>query len=522
MKRGLVVVGLGPGDPGDMSAGALRALQEAEFVILRTSTHPTVAFLEEQGITYTSCDDIYESAPTFGAAYEQIVDRVMQAALSGICVAYAVPGHPSVFEDTVSRLRARCVEAGVQFTIAGSQSFLEPAFASLGIDPAHGLLVLDALNLKAEQLSRTTPTLIVQVYDRTVASDVKLVLASRYGDEHTVNVVRAAGVRGEQRTSEVRVFELDRLSWLDHLTTVYVPPLETSATGRTRGTQPAETHPAITQPTAPQPAETRRAESQRICRYPADPLVDVVARLRGEGGCPWDREQDHMSLRPFVLEEAYEVVESIELGEMNKLCEELGDLLLQIALHAQIAAEEGSFDINDVVSGITEKMVRRHPHVFAGTRVRDSSEVLDRWQEIKDAEHDKMEPSVIGQVPKHLPALMRAHEVQHRAAKVGFDWPAPRDIFDKVAEEIQELKKAHEANDSGALEGELGDLLFSVTNLARRFGVMPEQALATTVNKFVRRFRFIEDAARVQGRDMKHMTLGEMDALWDQAKKLGL
>ncbi len=528
-KGELCIVGLGPGNPDDISLGAWRALSDAEFVILRTRIHPTVTFLDEEGINYVTCDDIYESAGDFEAAYQEIVDRVMQAALSGLRVAYAVPGHPSVFEATTGMLREKCGEAGVLFRIAGSQAFLEPVLEALKIDPSKGLLVLDALSLKASDLVPGVPCLIAQVYDATIASNVKLTLADLYGDDHQVTVLRAAGVPVEEWVETVPVSRLDHLDWLDHLATVYVPPMERA--GATPQ-EPASRGAASQTGAANQAGAASQTDASAVtlatgpdkppCSYPMDPLVQVVARLRGEGGCPWDREQDHRSLRPFVLEEAYEVVEAIELGDMHKLCEELGDLLLQIALHSQISAEQSHFDANDVVAEITDKMIRRHPHVFSGVKVETSDDVLRNWQAIKAAEKGTGRASVIAGVAKHLPALMRAHEVQRRAAKVGFDWPSVTQVFDKVREEIGELERAREAGDAQALEAETGDLLFAITNLSRHLGIMAEQALAGAVTKFTRRFQFVEDEAQKQGKALEDMSLEEMDQLWDRAKALGI
>jgi tetrapyrrole methylase family protein/MazG family protein len=507
-KQELCVVGLGPGNPDSISLGAWRALSDAEFVILRTRIHPTVSFLDEEGITYVSCDDIYDSAGDFDTVYEQVVDRVMQAALSGLRVAYAVPGHPSMFESTVGMLRRRCAETGVPVRIAGSEAFLEPVLLEAGIDASDGLMVLNGLSLTASSLVPAVPCLIAQVYDRITASNVKLALAEVYGDDHPLTVLRAAGVPGEEWVESVPVSRLDHLEWLDHLVTVYVPPA---------GRGSAASHPGLSGETAQHPED-----KPSTCSFPLDPLVDVVSRLRGEGGCPWDREQDHRSLMPFVLEEAYEVIEAIELGDMHKLCEELGDLLLQIALHSQISAEQSHFDVNDVVEEITQKMIRRHPHVFSDVKVETSDDVLRNWQAIKAAEKRIGRSSVITGVSKHLPALLRAHEIQRRAAKVGFDWSSVGQVLDKVREEIGELERAREAGDVEALEAETGDLLFAMTNLSRHLGVMPEQALAGAVNKFARRFQFVEDEARKQGKELEDMSLEEMDRLWERAKALGI
>lgn len=253
-------------------------------------------------------------------------------------------------------------------------------------------------------------------------------------------------------------------------------------------------------------------------RYPLDPLVEVVAALRGEGGCPWDREQTHASLKPYLIEETYEVLEALDRGDMNSFMEELGDLLLQIALHAQIAREEGIFDINDVIRTITAKMIRRHPHVFGDVKVRDSAEVLGRWEKIKEEEKGHHTGSILDGVPAHLPALMRAAKIQKKAAGVGFDWERVEDALAKVYEEIEEFQEARAAEDRERVQEEIGDLLFAVVNVARLCQTEPETALTATVQKFVERFRYMEEAALASHKRLEEMSLAEMDRLWEEAK----
>ena len=257
--------------------------------------------------------------------------------------------------------------------------------------------------------------------------------------------------------------------------------------------------------------------------YPLDPLVKVMAGLLGAGGCPWDREQTHLSLRRYLLEECYEVIEAIEEGDMHKLCEELGDLLLQIVFHASLAQARGDFSLGDVVEGITAKMIRRHPHVFGKGRVRDTAEVQVNWEQIKKEEKGEQgrSASVLAGVPKQLPALMRALKLQDKAARVGFDWDNVTGALAKVEEEIAELKEAGRAGEPAAMEEELGDLLFAIVNVARFLAVEPETALARTNAKFCRRFHYIEKAARRRGQKIEEMDLTEMDILWNQAKENG-
>ncbi|MGQ9730377.1 MAG: nucleoside triphosphate pyrophosphohydrolase [Candidatus Zipacnadales bacterium] len=248
-------------------------------------------------------------------------------------------------------------------------------------------------------------------------------------------------------------------------------------------------------------------------------LVELMARLRGCGGCPWDREQDHQSLKPYLLEEAYEVLEAIDTANDKKLAEELGDLLLQIVFHAQIGAERGRFSIEDVIKRICEKLRHRHPHVFGDVTVCDSEEVVDNWEQIKRAEPPNLDrSSILDGVPNTLPALQKATKVQKRAARVGFDWEDHRGPAEKVREELAEVEQAAEGNDRGRLINEIGDLLFAVVNLARRLNVDSEDALRTTVDRFCTRFRWMENRAEAEGIDMRQLSLAELDKLWDAAK----
>lgn len=249
-------------------------------------------------------------------------------------------------------------------------------------------------------------------------------------------------------------------------------------------------------------------------------FVDIIRTLRGPDGCPWDKKQDHRSLRPFVLEEASEVAEAIDDGESDKLREELGDLLLQIVLHSVIAEERGAFDFDAVARDISAKMIRRHPHVFADVVVSDADDVLRNWDAIKRAERgDDAPKSVLAGVPTSLPALMRAEKTQVKAARVGFDWPRVEDAMAKIPEELAELTAAYHEGNRDTIEEEIGDLLFAVVNVARFLAVDPEGALARTTRKFTTRFRHIEERAREANRRLEDMTLAEMDALWEEAKR---
>ncbi|HEX3043567.1 MAG TPA: nucleoside triphosphate pyrophosphohydrolase [Bacillota bacterium] len=267
-------------------------------------------------------------------------------------------------------------------------------------------------------------------------------------------------------------------------------------------------------------------EAKTGCGQNLPRLVKIMADLRSEGGCPWDREQTHQTLKPYVIEETYEVLEAIDEGKPDKLREELGDLLLQVVFHAQLAAENKQFTMDDVIDSISEKLIRRHPHVFADTIVSDVSGVLENWEKIKKSEMPGERESALDGVPKDLPALMKAAKTQSKAAKVGFDWGNLEGPLQKTKEEFREFEEVLESAGSepideagrDRLEDEFGDILFSLVNVARFIKINPELALGRTIAKFNKRFRYMEQEAVKMGRNLKEMSLAEMDKLWEQAK----
>lgn len=246
-------------------------------------------------------------------------------------------------------------------------------------------------------------------------------------------------------------------------------------------------------------------------------LVSIMERLRGEGGCPWDRKQTLESLLSYLLEETYEVVDAVKKGDYSALREELGDLLLQVVFQAQIAKEKGLFDIRDVIKGINEKLIRRHPHVFGEEEFKDSDEVLLNWERMKKEEKSK--ESVLDGIPLYIPALLRAYELQERARRVGFDWERTEEVMEKIEEEWGEFKEAYVEGDRKRMEEEIGDLLFALVNLARFIGVNPELALHSVNEKFRRRFLYIEEKAREKNKPLSSFSLAEMEGWWEEAKK---
>src|ERR1700674_5192868 len=249
-----------------------------------------------------------------------------------------------------------------------------------------------------------------------------------------------------------------------------------------------------------------------------DRLLAIMARLRGPGGCPWDREQTLATLKPFIVEEAYEVVDAIDRDDRRGLAEELGDFLLQAVFIAKITRQEGTFDINDATTAIHEKLVRRHPHVFGDVEAKDAEQVLVNWEKLKNEERKAENKSVLAGVPQSLPALLKASRLTEKAARVGFDWRRAEDVFAKIDEEIGELHEAIEEKDQKKIHDEIGDLLFTIANVARKLDVNAEEALQSANRKFMRRFESMESAVRSEGRNIDQLTLEQMDALWDEAK----
>lgn len=258
-------------------------------------------------------------------------------------------------------------------------------------------------------------------------------------------------------------------------------------------------------------------------KYSYEDFLGIMHKLRGPGGCPWDREQTHDSLKKYLIEETYETIEAIDAKNPAKICDELGDVLLQVVFHALIAEENGQFSMADVVHGVSAKMISRHRHVFGDAEANTAADVLNLWDKIKKAEKGQADhTSVLKDVPPHLPALMRSYKVQQKAARAGFDWDSIDGAWEKVHEEIQELEHAAAMGNKEKMEDELGDLLFAVVNVSRFMDLQPEQALTGTIAKFIRRFSHVETRSAAEGKKLEEMTLAEMDAFWDEAKTLGL
>ncbi|MGB9586343.1 MAG: nucleoside triphosphate pyrophosphohydrolase, partial [Anaerolineales bacterium] len=398
-------------------------------------------------------------------------------------IIYAVPGHPFVAEATTPAILKEAALQGLTTQVIDGISFLEPLFTALQIDPLPMLTIVDALDLAAAHVPPFPPhqaAVIVQMYSAPVVSDVKLTLMETYPPEHTVKFVHNAGAYN-QIVEELALYEIDRSKNIDWMSSLYVPALDKEAS--------------------------------------FESFQEVIAHLRSPEGCPWDREQTHGTLRPHLLEETYELLDAIDKKDILAMKEELGDLLLQILMHAQIAHEEGEFDLSDVLRAINHKIVSRHPHVFGDVNVTSSSEVLRNWEKIKAnerMENGKSDKGLLDSIPRYLPALNQAEQYQQRAARVGFDWKDIGGVLQKVSEELQEIAMAE---DIQAKSDEFGDLLFALVNVARWLGIDAESALRTSNERFANRFRYMERQAREKGLDLSKLTLEELDALWEEAKR---
>lgn len=481
----VIVVGLGPGSTDHVTEQTRNAIAASEHRYLRTSVHPSAALVPD-AITF---DHLYESAETFGDVYAQVTEDLVAAATLYGEVLYAVPGSPLILERSVGHLRD---DPRIECVILPAMSFLDVAYAALGIDPVEaGVRVIDGHEFATAAAGEHGPLLVAHTHANWVLSDIKLAVddaGAIDNDDVEVIVLQRLGTP-EQLVTHTTWAEMDTAVDADHLTSIYVPKLNV-------------------------------AVAEHYGRFHA-----LARTLREQ--CPWDIEQTHQSLIPHLLEETYEVVDALQALDPDDpstdvdLIEELGDLLYQIEFHATIAEQQGRFSIADVTQGIHDKLVRRHPHVFppAGgelVEVDGTSEVLRNWETIKRDE--KGRTSIFDGIPSSLPSLSYAYKAQKKAASVGFDWPDVAGALPKIAEEANEVIAAHASGDREATAAELGDLLFSVVNVARHLKIDPEVSLRSAVAKFRTRFEGVERLAASRSIDLAASDLAVLDQLWDEVK----
>jgi tetrapyrrole methylase family protein/MazG family protein len=482
-KKGITLLGLGPGDPKLLTREAWLILNNASEVYLRTSEHPTVSDLSNT-LQVHSFDFLYEDLDSFQEVYDRIVETVLSLGRSPEGVIYCVPGDPFIGESTSPEIYHRAQDAGIPVQVCHGISFIEPVFAALGIDPLPFTSLVDALTLMDWDHPRfppDTPTLIAQIYDAYTAGEVKLNLMSVFPDLHEVKLVHSAGTEREI-VEDLFLYEIDRSPHVGLSTVLYLPALDDFVS--------------------------------------FEGLQEIAARLRSPEGCPWDREQTLKTMRPHLLEETYEALAAIDKHSPLKIQEELGDLLLVILMVIQISSEEGLFTSADVVKGISTKLIRRHPHVFGTLEVAGTKEVLRNWEILKTLEREENgdpDKFLLDGVSITLPALVQAQEYQDRAARIGFDWRGIEGVFEKIVEEIQELSAA---TSESQRTSEIGDLLFSIVNISRWLEIDAESALREANNRFRERFSYIERICRDRGLALSQMSLEELDKLWDEAKKM--
>lgn len=486
---------------GAESAAFRRAVfgsAEARFV--QTTEHPFIKKMELDG-KYTSMDDLYESCSDYDELNRCIAGRLVEEAefISSAeygekiapcgrrSVAYLTLGR--VNPDLLSAIRDIADPGKVNLEVLPFVSFAESAYAAA---LSYGLLAGQEFisELPANRLKAIPDTealyAITEIDSALTAGEVKLILSEYYPDEYEVFFALPAPDGSGYEIKTRPLYEIDRMANYDAASVLLVPP----------------------------------KKDIDLPRHSVEGLMQMMRRLRAPGGCPWDAEQTHESLKKSLLEECWEVIDAIDRNDPDDLCEELGDLLLQIAFHVVIEEEHASFTLRDVATGITNKMIFRHPHVFGSVHVDGSDEVLVNWEKLKKQEkHQESVASAMDSVPKSFPPLLRAYKIQKKAADVGFDWDSAEEALPKVHEEAEEVLEAIAAGDRERIEDEVGDLFFAAVNVARLKKVDPDLALTAATDKFEKRFKLTEKLVLADGKRFEDMTLPEMDVYWERAKE---
>ena len=478
MKQNITIVSLGPGDPELLTAQSMNAMKKAKRLIFRTAQHPVCAALTEAGVASTSLDDYYDRYEDFDEMHRDMA-KALWAEAEHHAAVFAVLDAGT--DGAVRELRAQQPQDAVLRILPGV-TLADACIAQLpgNLAPIGALRTIPAEDAVTAAADPTTPLLITEVWNRSLACDLKLRLCDVYGDE-LPTVLFPSTVKTNRKPQNIQLWEMDRLHTYDHTVCLYLPAVPL----------------------------------QQRTRYSFQDLQNIMHQVRRQ--CPWDREQTHQTLRRYLIEEAYEAVGAVDEGDMDHLADELGDVLLQVAFHADIAESAYEFTMQDITTAIVHKMLYRHAHIFGNVHCDTPEEVADSWEKLKKAEKGLMsQGSVLADVSKSLPALMRAEKVQKKAAQVGFDWDTPQEALPKVHEEADEvLTELQNARDPGE---ELGDLLFSCVNVARLSGIDPEQALKNATEKFIKRFSAMENLIKLDEKSLKDLTLSEMDVYWNRVK----
>ncbi|MCL4561629.1 MAG: nucleoside triphosphate pyrophosphohydrolase [Chloroflexi bacterium] len=482
-KGGITLLGLGPGSAGMLTREARKWMQGVDEIYLR-SEHKLPPGIVPKNMRIGVLRPMSGQKDAQDENQAETLDRLLELGRRIQGVTLALPGDP--FESTLAAAAIRRASvAGVPCRVIPGVGRMAPALAAAGLSVSpHAVLVegTELVDRHSPSFPPDGPVVIAGLESSGMLGKVKTILSNSYPSQHPLKWIVFPG-GSNQKVTDLTLDTLDQQVAPDGFAVLVVPPLA-------GGTS-------------------------------LEAFQEIIAHLRAPDGCPWDRQQTHLSLRTHLLEETYEALEALDSGNQKDMVEEFGDLLLQIVLHAQIAYEAGEFNMADILEGVYTKIVRRHPHVFGDTQVEGVKGVLQNWEKLKAAEReqngdDNGKKGLLDGVPRLFPALAQSQELQDRAARVGFDWPDIQGVLDKVREEIDEVRQA--TNDE-ALADEIGDLLFALVNLARWKKVDAESALRKMNARFRFRFGYIERTAEEQGREARDLTLEEMDALWEEAKK---
>lgn len=478
MKK-ITVIPISTGSEELLTLEALHALKTAKQLVLRTQKHPIAPFLAKEGIAYTSLDLLYDECEDFDIFHRAVAVRLLEMSMEEeVCYAVADAAMDASVM-ALQRLKPREQEVKV---LAGV-SHADRCLAMLGLQSASARLFAASEFIADARVTPKEALLLCEIHSRECAGDCKLKLLELLPPEMTVTFFKGTD-RGELEAIHIELCELDRQESYDHLAACYVPAVPMSARER----------------------------------FDMDDLVSIMTRLRGVGGCPWDREQEHETLLPHLLEECYEFIAAVREKDPDHMYDELGDVLLQVVFHAEIARQHGEFDINDVTTAISQKMMERHTHIFGTARADTAEQVLDNWEAIKRKQRGiESTAEAMKDVSTGLSTLLRAWKVQHKAAKVGFDFASPEDALLKVYEEADEVRENFIAKIDP--EKELGDLFFTIVNVCRLCGKNPDIALFSATNHFISRFASMENTIKKAGKCVKDLTLSEMNVYWSAEKQ---
>ena len=476
----ITIVSLSTGDVSLLSQGVINVLQSGKRLILRTEKHAVTDYLKMNGIPFETIDHLYQSAEDFDA-FNIATAKYITDASTNEAVIYAVAD--ASMDSTVETLLKQADDRG-KLKIIPSISHMSRCLALVQADMQDIRIVSAERYRDGDNINPRLSCYISEMHSKACAGACKIKLMQLLDDQTEIKFF-SADEKGLLQLDTIALYELDRQEHYDHMTAaLYIA----------------------------KPLEERN-------RYGIEDLYAVMRKLRAKDGCPWDQEQTHESLLTNLLEESYEFIEAARDEDSEHMCEELGDVLLQIVFHAVIAMQYGEFTLHDVTTAVTAKLIERHPHVFGAVKADTASEVLDNWESIKRRQRGLQTVSdAMDNVSKGLSAAMRASKVQHKAAKVGFDFENNKSALAKVKEETGEVLQSIDGN--GALEEELGDLLFSVINVCRLSGVNPDIALYDAVNKFISRFRGMEKQVKSEGKSIEDLTLSEMDVYWVKEKHI--